>query len=337
MDVLFKGMVHVSGTHDSGKSTLAQECGAKPLDMAFVDADIKGRDFAEQLKAAKQKLGFYRDMVSLTANKKEVETHNLCVQTIADIEETVKTERKGKPFEALIWDTWTPFELTFHPFVMSFPQNFRTYWSPNGLFKGAEQWKSAFKYESEVINKLLGLANMVILTSHLKPHAINGHKTGKMVPDCKQPVIEKAMLRLYLMPSSKGPQPSAIVLKRIAKSIVTEDGIRTISVLPRRMEPCTWDAIRGYWKDPVGNRALRPEEKPNEFELSVLDDVLTDEQKMILQLAPVAEDEEEISYSQETIDNVKRLKAEGKPNPVIAKQLEMTVADVAKIISTVGS
>src|SRR5512146_1062767 len=111
MSVLFKGIVNVSGTHDSGKSRFAFECGAPPEKMAFIDTDLKGRDFVEQVLQVGRKLALYKDMVTLTRGKKELDTHKLYMDAITEMEAIVKKDGK---FEALVWDTWTPFEITFH-------------------------------------------------------------------------------------------------------------------------------------------------------------------------------------------------------------------------------
>lgn len=333
MGVLFRGLVNVSGTHDSGKSTFAFECGASPEDMAFFDNDLKGGHIVDQVKDSGHKLGFYENLVTATSGKKEIETHKICIGAIEQME--AATTKRGKPFEALIWDTWTPFEVTFHPYVVTNPGQFRTYWSPNGVIKGAEQWKASFKYESEIIDRLLQSAKMVILTAHLKPEVVGNRKTGKMIPDVKNPVIEKSMLRVYLMPSAKGPQPIGLILKRISKSIVTENGIITESVLPRRLEPFTWGEIRKFWDKPIGNRPLNESELPNAFELSILDGTLTDEQKLIMQYqdVPLEDSDTPVYLDDETVKKIRDLKQEGKPIPVIAKTMSLSVADVNRALA----
>jgi hypothetical protein len=333
MGVLFRGLVNASGTHDSGKSTFAFECGASPEDIAFFDNDLKGRHIVEQIKDSGRKLGFYKNLVTETSGKKEIETHKICLESITQMES--EQQKRGKQFEALIWDTWTPFETTFHPFIVTNPGQFRTYWSPNGVIKGAEQWKSAFKYESEVLDRLLHCAKMVILTAHLKPEVVGNRKTGKMIPDVKAPVVEKSMLRVYLMPSAKGPKPIGLILKRISKNTFTDNGIGTISILPRRMEPFTWAEIRKFWDKPVGDRPLTESELPNAFEFSILDGTLTEEQKRIMeyQEVPFGDTEETAYIDEETVKKIRDMRNnERKPVPVIAKMLGFTVADINKAL-----
>jgi hypothetical protein len=88
------------------------------------------------------------------------------------------------------------------------------------------------------------------------------------------------------------------VLKRLSKVTVTESGITPINVLPRKVNPCTWKRILEYWEDPIGDRTPSDNEVPNDFEFSILDGVLTADQKDALHInridadLKVREDEE---------------------------------------------
>lgn len=332
MGVLFSGIAHVAGEQDTGKSTFAFECGAMPEDMAFIDDDIKGIDKVEQIREQGHEIGFYRNLVSLGVGLKEIEFHNACLNVISEMEAVVK--ERGKKFEVVIWDTWTRFETTFHPYIVAFPTKFRSSWSPNGVIKGAEQWKESFRLENEVINRLQGVGKLVILTTHLKPETVAGRKTGKFIPDCKSPLIQKSILRVYLRHNPDGPAPIGLILKRISKTTITENGVGTISILPRKMKPFTWAEIRKYWDNPIGDRPLTESEKPDEYELSILDGTLTADQKEILRMqeAPMGDDEL-AGYPEDVVEKVKELKASGKPNPVIARECAISVSDVVKITS----
>lgn len=339
MSVLFDGVIHVSGESDSGKSSFGFSTGALPKKIAFIDDDVKGANFVKQIEEQGGKLGFYVNLVSEGEGLKEISFHNKC---LGIIDQLVQEAKKNGRFDVLLWDTWTRFENTFHPYVNTHPGEFRSKWSPKGDIKGAEEWKESFNYESVIINKLQSVARLVILTTHLKPENIAGRRTGKMIPDCKLPLVQKPVLRVYLRHNPDSPEPIGLILKRPSKQVLTKEGIKIVSVLPRKMKPFTWDAIRYYWENPIGNRKLEEHESPDEYELSILDGTLTDDQKMVLRLhdtPPLMNDEEESGGSSNNddknsniVEKVLALKQSGKSNPLIAKELGVSVKDVNSII-----
>lgn len=332
--VLFNGLVHVSGELGVGKTMFALSCGAMPEDMAFIDDDMKGEDVVNQLTDQGRSFGFYCNLITLGSGLKELAFHDACLGMISDLEK--KVVERGSKFDALVWDTWARFENTFHPYVATYPNKFKQYWSPMGVIKGAEQWNEAFRYESEVINRLQQVAKLVILTSHLKPENIAGRKTGKNVPDVKKPVTQKCLLRVYLRHNPDSPEPIGLILKRPSRQVVSANGIDIVSILPRRMKPFTWSEIRKYWNEPIGNRPLNSSETPDAFELSILDGVLTIDQKEIMRLydtAPVlSDDDTETVFSDDTILEVKNLKAAGTPIPMIAKKAGISISGVNSIL-----
>jgi len=340
--VLFGGVIHVTGDNDSGKTLFAFSSGAMPADTAFIDDDLKGSAVVDQIMGQGHTLGHYRNLITEGEGLKEISFHKKCLGIIDDMRAKV-AERGNKKFEVLIWDTWARFENTFHPYVHTNPSEFRTSWSPKGDIKGAEEWKAAFDYEGVIINRLQSVAKLVILVTHLKPENIAGRRTGKLIPDCKQPLVQKTLMRVYLRLNPDSPEPIGLILKRPSRQIVNENGISIVSVLPRKVKPFTWERIRYYWENPVGNRKLNADEMPDEWELSILDGTLTADQKKIMQLydtPPVNTDDEAepASALDQTglIEKVMKLKIEGKSNPLIAKELGISVKDVNQIVVSQG-
>ena len=95
--------------------------------------------------------------------------------------------------------------------------------------------------------------------------------------------------------------------------------------------------INKYWKKPIGNRAPKSEETPNEFELSILDGTLTEDQKVALRLTLVSAEQENTEDAQlqaamvtELKERVATLREEGKSPPAIAKELNITVIEVGE-------
>ena len=202
---------------------------------------------------------------------REIEFHDLVMSELDKLE--------GKSFKVLIFDTWTRFENTFHPVVQKDPMRFKQFYSPRGDIKGAEIWKASFDYEAIVIDRLLQIAPLVILSTHLKDHNIGAVKTGAQVPDCKKPQWWKNQEFGFGFVIILMDRPIGLVLKRLSKVEVGTQGIVPINVLPRKINPCTWPRILEYWDKPIGDNEPSADEVPNAFELSILDGVLTADQK----------------------------------------------------------
>lgn len=295
--MLFDGIIHVTGEPDTGKTTFAIESGSVPEKIDFFDDDIKGESINRSLN-----FGGYHNLVELGRNKDEIAFHEAVIKLINEIPDN--------RFDTIVFDGFSRFENTFHPYVVKNPSKFRTNWSPNGAIKGAQMWQTAFEYEADVLNRLQSKANLVIITTHLKQYTVNGVRVeGKFVPDCKKPLIQKAQLRLWLRHNPDGsPYPIGLVLKRIAKrTVVPGKGIRTVSVLPRKVTPCTWDKINEYWDNPIGDREPVENEIPNPFELSLIDGHLTEDQKDMFKfgarLAEVKANDDLVGEIQTLIEN----------------------------------
>lgn len=316
------GIIHVTGEPDTGKTDFALSCGYQPSEMFIVDDDIKTRASLERAAGpadVNELFPMYFDFIKLTEGRRELETHAIGLDLI---DKAIALQPK-----VFIWDTWTRFAKTCHPFVVKNAEKFREFWSHMGTIKGGEQWAAAFQYEAMLYQKLLKAAPLVILVTHLKDDRLNGVKTGKQIPDAQRPLLQKATLRLFLRHNAQSAAPVGLVLKRLEKWVITEEeGMQPISVLPRRLQPCTWKKIREYWENPLGDRAPTEEETPNAFELSILDGTLTQDQKDIFKAGLLHPDEESAGVDNPLapdtrIAEARALKEEGKTNLQIAKAL----------------
>lgn len=285
------GLIHVTGEPDTGKTTFALTCGFAPQEIVFFDDDLKTQAIADLLAQQGAPFGAYYNLTKLGLGKRELDFHDLVIRLIEELP-------KDGRFKALIFDTWTRFENTFQPVVQKNPTRFKEFYSPMGAIKGAEMWKASFDYEAAVIDRLMQAAPLVILVTHLKDQSIGAVKTGKEVPDCKKPVVEKSRLRLWVRHNPAGPAPIGLALKRLSRVVAGPGGIQAVNVLPRKLNPATWERLLYYWENPIGERQPEPEEYPNAFELSILDGVLTEDQKDVL--------------------HINRLEAEKLPAPALA-------------------
>ena len=293
------GLIHVTGEPDTGKTTFALSTGFKPEEIVFFDDDLKTKAIAQMLEEQGTPFGIYRDLTKMSLGKREIDFHNMVINEI----DQLPTEK----YKVFVFDTWTRFENTFQPVIQKTPTKFREFYSPMGSIKGAEMWKASFDYEAAVIDKMLHVAPLVILITHLKDQSIGAVKTGKEIPDCKKPVVEKSRIRLWLRHNPDSPAPIGLVLKRLGKVIATEAGIVPVNVLPRKVNPCTWERIIHYWENPIGENQPTEDEYPNAFEFSILDGVLTEDQKDVLHINRVEADrpmiEAAIQRQQREIEN----------------------------------
>lgn len=307
---LFDGLVHVMGEPDTGKTTFALTCGVPVEKIAFFDHDIKGSVLVSQIGSSK--FGAYHNLVALHKGLTEIPFFDACMKLVDSI---------PKDTECIVWDNWAPFEDTHYPKVMQDASKYRTTWATMGAIKGAQQWDASFQLTGEILSTLLGKAPLVFIISHLKQQNLAGVRTEKWIPAVKRVVPQKANFRVWLRmnPNGKGA-PVGLVLKRIGKPIIKEDGsLQIVNVLPRRIDPCTWENIRKYWDNPVGDREnekLEKSEIPDDFELSILDGTLTKEQRKSfeLMLQYGVKDEEEAAL-QAAGDKADAIKAYKEANP----------------------
>lgn len=157
-----------------------------------------------------------------------------------------------------------------------------------GTIKGMEEWSETHRVESDVISALSRKCNALFLITHIKPQIKAGIKTGTFEPDCGKSFDRVCNMRLWLRHNPESGVPIALVLKRLGKVVLTKEGVKPVNVLPRKLVPLNedssvWDVINRYWDNPVGNREPTEDEVPTDFELSILDGVLTDSQKEMWQ------------------------------------------------------
>jgi hypothetical protein len=240
-------------------------------------------------------------------------------------------------YEVIIFDNFSRFENSFQPWVLTHQKDFKTNWSPMGQIHGAEIWLKAFDYESLILDKMQEKAPLVIITSHMKRENISGRRTGKMIPDVKRPLIQKSLFRVLLRRSDDGsPVPTGIILKRISRKMVTDNGIKVVNILPVKVPHFTWDTIKEYYENPAGNRPPTPEETLTEHELALLDSsIITDDQKLVMRFMMEAakESEEEDNEGEETLrSQMQTMKDEGSSFAEIAEAFDTDPGTVVKIL-----
>lgn len=270
--LLFPGIFHVTGEPDTGKTWFALHCGAEPKEIAFIDDDLKTLAIARQLEERGTPFALYENLTQ-AKDVKELDLNKHC-------ETLIEKMTKIKP-RVIIWDTWTRFQQTFRTVVQTNPLKFRNIYSSMGKIKGAEQNLAALMQESQTIARLGEIAEQVFLITHLKSAYKGGVPTGGERPAASNALQQKANFRLFLKHNPDGPAPIGLVLKRISK--IADGTFGLVNVLPRKVVPCTWEKIAEYWANPIGDRQPTPEEMPDEYEIAILDDTLSPDEKMVME------------------------------------------------------
>jgi len=234
-------------------------------------------------------------------------------------------------FELIIFDSFTQLEAGIADFTEAHITEMSNI-TP-GQVKSMSQltWPAKRIMYGRVLDAFLEKAPTVILTTHLKDKWIGNVRTDAQIPQCQKPLTEKASLRVWLRHNPVGEAPIGLVLKRISKSIWDEKQgkIIPVSVLPRKLDPCTWDVINHYIDNPLEEKVIST---PNEFELSILDGILTDDQRMMLRAALEREQQAEIIAIQEEEETqrevIDKMLEDGSTIKEVAKELGVSVAQV---------
>ncbi len=260
------GMIAVASDYGVGKTTFALECGFHPKDIIFINDDVKEVGFENQFKE-------YIDLVAISKRKKLSDLHKYGLDLVSRLPKA----------EVIIWDTWTQFALTFPAYVQSHLSEFRDKdeWSTMGKMKKGEIYQEAARYEGAIISELKQKCKLLILTFHLKQMYLNNVAIpGKFKPGHSRAIEKYADLRIWLTPNPDSQIPIGLVIKNISKRYLTDNGIRTSQILPLRLEQCNWDNVIRYYDNPFGKIGVTKDtERPNSFELSLIEGTLTPENK----------------------------------------------------------
>ena len=341
MTTLLTGVILATGQHGVGKTRFGLEAG-DPTKTILIDDDEKGRAEVERIRKdlseSKIDIGKYVDFVSKTRGKKMLGIHEAGLKIIDDIE--------PNKYEVLIWDTWSRFAETCAVYVQTHNNEFRDSWAAMGKIKSGEEYKEARYYEAELIHKLQEKVPLVILISHLKNQYLNNAQTGKEIPAVSKAVDKVCNLRLWIKRNPASTTPIALVLKNISKNILVDGKLRTIQVLPTKITPLNteecfeqslWDSIARYMENPVGNRKPTKDEIPDDFEMSIVQGTLTEDQRLSwlysLKEKKQEEDIEQALLYEQNKKNAQELKGAGKSLSEIASELNVPMNRVLEMLS----
>lgn len=314
------GIIDIHGESGVGKTLMALGI-APPDQIAYLFDDVK------RPPVDIKQLGYYTDLAQLRQGKKLLEYHDQVLEQIKQIPDKCNV---------IIFDTWQRFGLSCQMWGKLHVDQLRerATMAAGQQFLYGQQWGEAYLYEVQVISQLANRFESVVLISHLKDHYESGAKTSKQEPNLGRDIPKACNFRVWLKRNPDSSVPIALVHKTISVTKYDKSGeLEIVNLLPRRLKPLesetsVWQVIERYRKDPFGNRKPTEDELPTEFELSILDGILTAEQKEIWHQNIKEKERQAIEESlflqneQETVrERVQELKAEGLILPVIAQMI----------------
>ena len=327
-----KGIYHITGEPDTGKTLLALSA-FPPKETAYLFDDVKTPPIEPK------EFAHYSDMAAKHSRLKLLEYYQAVTEEIEQLPEC----------KSIIFDTWTRFGKAIRYYAKANPTEFREAktFSIKGSIKGMEEWGETHRVESDVISRLSQKCEALFLITHIKPQIKAGIQTGSYEPDAGKSFNKIANVRLWLRHNPHSGVPIALVLKRLTKIDMIKGNVRPVNVLPRKLVPepedhSTWDVIRRYWNNPVGNQEPKEHEIPTPFELSILDGVLTDEQKEMwhaeLREKERQENEEREVFNLQWQEIKEKVLALGVPAPLAYAQVKddyplLTIDNVKEMIN----
>ena len=271
MTVLVKGLMHVYGPPGAGKTFFALTTGADPKKTVFLDGDAsKGKYIAGEIGIPKDG---YKDITVLCDGLTEVE-HFQKFREIVD--------RLPGGLDLIIWDNPKAVFNGAHSYVATHRTEFREKWAPQGGFAGGQEWVIARQVLlPRVYSKLQEKATLVIICSHEREQTDkSGVYTGFMEPNADPSLRTESGIVIRLARNTRDPEKSAPIGLVIKNHGTIKNNVPT-RIFPERLSPATWERIRDYLTTPIGDRVPNADEKPDEFEIHLIEGTLNPEQKRL--------------------------------------------------------
>lgn len=287
----FTGLVHVTGEPDTGKTWFSLTVpGVMPQDIVFFDDDLKTQPLADAFKKNGTPFAHYFNLKRLCSEQKKnkpSEYYALVSSLLDQVEKDVK--KRGRKYSVLTFDNFSPrMEEAIRSYSLPRIKDY-TDLSEGQIAKVTQlTWGATYVIYDQFLDRLLECADLVFILTHIKEQYLGQQKTGKLEARGQRPLLERPSFRVWTRHNPDGtPYPVGLILKRIARPQFTSDGLKAVNVMPRRMQPLTWERVVYYLNNPVGDRKPYPEEIPNPFEASILDGTLTEDMKNAMRAARV--------------------------------------------------
>lgn len=309
-----RGMFHVFGEDNAGKSTFGLTAHPDPSKICFLDGDSsKTRGFAQQMN-----IGKYVDLTNLGNGLDELGYHEMVLAQINAVPE-------GK-FEVIVFDNPDEFFKGGHTYVKANRGEFRKNWNPMGAIAGAQEWNELRQtHYPRVYSKLKNKATLVIVCTRVKAQSEAGVKTGLTEPSADESLRTASEVVIRLARNTRDIGQHAPVGLVIKNTMVWQDQ-RLKKVFPDRIVPCTWDKLKSYLANPVHGRELTEKEQADEFEWNLITGTLNAEQ---LELLKYRQRVKLLQAEEALVNDIldARIKHKDMPKKLMPKQIQADLAE----------
>lgn len=268
-EVLARGLIHVHGPDNSGKTLFALTSHEDPEKICFLDGDAaKSRHITSQMG-----IGKYVDLTGMGDGMDELEYHKMVLGVIDNLPDNT--------FDVIVYDNANEFYKGGHTFVRTNRPDFRKHWNPRGDIAGAQEWIELRQtHYPRLYTALRNKAPLVIICTPEKAQSDSGVKTGLMEPSADDSLRLAADVVVRLARNTRDPAQHAPVGLIVKNATVYVDG-KLKKAFPDRVNPFTWEKIEYYLNNPIHDRAPNEEETPDEFEMNLITGSLNPEQKAL--------------------------------------------------------
>lgn len=249
-------------------------------------------------------------------------------------------------FKYLLIDTVEPIETTMTAAVNEGKMKFG--WQGSKAYGRMETEGVRPLYENLLQSFYERGVEVVGIATHIKYVWMDDRPIlNKIKPGGRLAVLSRlSSLMLWLVQGGENEDgaPAALVLKaRMGKMVPTDKGWQVHRVLPRRIPHFTWMDVDRYTEYPANLASPAPGEKPTAAELQMIDEMLTDEQMKLMVLGAEIERDlgkqssvlgaVEVELSEEVMGQIGVMHAQGKPLPLIARTLDLSLPKVREVIA----
>jgi len=271
-------LVHVTGARGVGKTMFAITCGASPDKIAFFDGEASAKIYNAQLPYS-----IYRnlivDVADIYGNQCSDEQYFLAVSAWLE-------ELEDHAHDVLVFDNILRFENGLVSYVNS---NYDKFGITRGQMAKMPSliWGPIKSLYESIMVSWLKKAGIVFITTPIKETWVHSKPSGIFKPKGKDVLEALTGLRIWLRFRQGSKYPVGLVLKdRISKLTLNSDGgIQAQSVLPRRIDPCTWQIIKEYMASPASATNPEPHEILTDEEWRILNGVLSKDKLLQLEVA----------------------------------------------------
>jgi len=271
-------LVHVTGARGVGKTMFTITCGASPNKIAFFDGEASAKTYNAQLP-----YGVYRNLIvdvsDIYGNQCSDEQYFLTVSSWLE-------ELGDNAHDVLVFDNILRFENGLVSYVNN---NFDKFGISRGQMAKMPSliWGPIKSLYESIVVSWLKKASIVFITTPIKETWVHSKPSGIFKPQGKDVLEALTGLRIWLRFRHGSKYPIGLVLKdRISKlTLDSNGGIQAQSVLPRRIDPCTWQTIKEYMANPADAANPAPQEVLTDDEWCILNGILSKDKLLQLEVA----------------------------------------------------